>query len=430
MSHESTEPGRGVVYKLPARLSDKLRSLQFDQFFQRYHGTSFSVRTADGWAWSSAAVRTPEFVATFRTREELDSVIGDAREATLGRIFLDGDLDIQGNIFALVSVAEYTLRHSDGLSSNLIQTIGRISFDFSKRLMPGRKPAAARSWHRSPCPLELPAEFFEPWLGSHLGHFCAHFRNPEEDFESAQRNAFARVCGWLTLDRGDRILDVGCGWGSLLLYSAEHHGADAQGIASGELQAETAMDRICQRGLEWKCGVSTRDLRTSPYSAEAFDKITDLGIFEQVSFSDLAKYLTCIRKMLAPGGLLLLHRMTRSRGSGPIIRSMHPDLLSEPLSKELEITELVNLELLNVETLQREYEETLRVWIARLRQNWISEIPRRFSREYRAWLLYLVEIATSLHTEEIQIHQILLRRPRGVNPDNDQDPGAAVWEET
>jgi cyclopropane-fatty-acyl-phospholipid synthase len=429
MSHESTEPGRGVVYKLPARLSDKLRSLQFDQFFQRYHGTSFSVRTADGWAWSSAALRPPEFVATFRTREELDSVIGDAREATLGRIFLDGDLDIQGNIFALVSVAEYTLRHSDGLSSNLIQTIGRISFDFSKRLIPGRKTTAAPNWHRSPCPLDLPAEFFEPWLGSRLGHFCAHFNNPEEDFESAQRNAYTRVCGWLALDRGDRILDVGCGWGSLLLYSAEHHGADAQGITSSEMQAATAMDRICRRGLEWKCAVSTRDLRTSPYSAEAFDKITDLGIFEQVSFFDLGKYLTCMRKMLAPGGLLLLHRMTRSRGSGPIIRSMHPDLLSEPLSKELEIAELVNLELLNVETLQREYEETLRVWIARLRQNWISEIARRFSREYRAWLLYLVEIATSLHTEEIQIHQILLRRPRRVSADNDRDSVAAVWEE-
>ncbi|HET6170338.1 MAG TPA: class I SAM-dependent methyltransferase [Terracidiphilus sp.] len=428
MSHESTEPGRGVVYKLPARLSDQLRSLQFDQFFHRYHGTSFSVRTADGWAWSSATVRTPEFVATFRTREELDAVIGDAREATLGRIFLDGDLDIQGNIFALVSVAEYTLRHSDGLSSNLIQMIGRISFDFSKRLIPGRKSIAAPNWHRSPCPLDLPAEFFEPWLGSSLGHFCAQFRNPEEDFESAQRNALARVCGWLALDRGDRILDVGCGWGSLLLYSAEHHGTDALGITSSGLQAETAMDRICRGGLEWKCAVSNRDLRASPYPAEAFDKITDLGIFEQVSSSDLGKYLGSLRKMLAPGGLLLLHRMTRSRGSGPILRSMHPDLLSEPLSKELETAEMVNLELLSVETLQQEYEETLRVWIARLRQNWISEISRRYSREYRAWLLYLVEIATSLYTEEIQIHQILLRRPRRPSAEKDLDPGVSAWE--
>ncbi len=430
MSHESTEPGRGVVYNLPARLSDKLRSLQFDQFFHHYRGSSFSVRTADGWSWRSATVRPPEFVATFRTREELDAVVGDAREATLGRIFLDGDLDIQGNIFALVSVAEYTLRHSDGLSNNLIQTIGRISFDFSKRLIPGRKATAVQNWHCVPCPLDLPAEFFEPWLGSGLGHFCALFRNPDEDFELAQRNALERACDWLALDRGDRLLDVGCGWGSLLLYAAEHYGADAQGITSSEMQMQTATDRISRGGLEWKCSVAIRDVRTSPFRAETFDKISDLGIFEQVSSSDLGKYLACMQKMLVPGGLLLLHRMTRSRGSGPIIRSMHPDLLSEPLSRELETAEMIGMELLNVEALKKDFEETLREWIARLRQNWTSEVTRRFSREYRAWLLYLVEIATSLHTEEIQIHRILLRRPRRTSRPEEREPSAAYWDQS
>ena len=366
MSHEITEPGRAVVYNLPSAFSDTLRTIQFDQFFSRYQGSAFCVRTLDGWSWSSSTLRNPEFVATFRTREALDAVVGDAKEATLSRIFLDGGLEIQGNIFVLLSAAEYTLRHSEGLSNSLIQTVGRISLDVSRRLIHGRKSSTRRNWQCAPCPLDLPVEFFEPWLGSRLGHFCAHFRDCDEDFTAAQQNALERACGLLELGGCDRFLDVGCGWGSLLLYAAERYGADSRGIASSGLQVQAAEDRICRSGLAWKCSVECRDLRTTPFQAQAFNKITHLGIFEQAPFTDLSQYLTCMRKMLVPGGLLLLDRMTRSRDCGPMARSIKPDLPSEPLSKELEIAECAGLELISADSLGDEYEQTLRVWIEHL----------------------------------------------------------------
>lgn len=418
MSHEIVEPGRATVYSLPTRCSDALRSMQFSQFFDRYRGTPFAVRTADGWYWSSSTRRPAEFTANFRTREVLDAVVGDMNDATLGRIFLDGGLDIQGNIFVLLSVAEYTLRHSEGLSTNLIQTIGRISLDVARRFIHGSKNEVRQNWQCAPCPLELPVEFFAPWLGSLLGHFCASFRASEEDFDSAQRNALERACNWLALDAGDRLLDVGCGWGSLLLYAAEHYGADVRGIASSNLQVEAAEDRICRSGLRWKCSVERRDLRTAPYRAEDFDRISHLGIFEQVPFTDLDKYLACMNNMLAPGGLLLLDRMTCSHDCGALARSMHPMLPVESLSKELELAEGAGLELLNVETLHAEYEQTLSIWIERLLDNWMRDIACSFTREYRAWLFYLVEVAASLRAEEIQVHRLLLRRPRRVFPRN------------
>lgn len=411
MSHEIVEPGRAVVYNLPAAFSDTLRTLQFDQFFSQYAGSPFAVRTLDGWSWSSSTQRPPEFLATFRTREALDAVIGDANEATLSRIFLDGGLEIQGNIFILLSAAEYTLRHSDGLSNNLIQTVGRISLDVSKRLIHGRKSPASRNWHCTPCPLDLPVEFFEPWLGSCLGHFCAQFRDSDEDFDAAQRNALERACGMLELGGRDRLLDVGCGWGSLLLYAAEHFGADSRGIASSGLQVQVAEDRICRRGLAWKCSVEARDLRTSPFDTGAFDKITHLGLFEQAPFTALGKYLACMQKMLAPGGLLLLDRMTRARDCGAIARSIQPGLPSEPLSKELDLAESAGFELISAESLREEYEQTLRVWIDHLLRTWMRQGARPFGRGYRAWLLYLVEMAASLRAEELQVHRILLRRP-------------------
>lgn len=412
MSHEIVEPGRAVVYNLPAAFSDTLRTLQFDQFFSQFAGSAFAVRTLDGWSWSSSSLRPAEFVATFRTREILDAVIGDANDATLSRIFLDGGLEIQGNIFVLLSAAEYTLRHSEGLSNNLIQTVGRISLDVSRRLIHGRKNATSRNWQSTPCPLDLPVEFFEPWLGPYLGHFCAHFRDCEEDFEAAQRNALERACGMLELDGRDRLLDVGCGWGSLLLYAAQHFGVDSRGIASSGLQVEVAEERICRSGLAWKCSVEARDLRIRPFQARAFNKITHLGIFEQAPFADLGKYLGCMQKMLVPGGLLLLDRMTRARDCGAIARSIQPGLPSEPLSKELELAESSGFELISAESLRDEYEQTLQVWIEHLLRHWMREGARHFGRGYRAWLLYLVEVAASLRAEELQVHRILLRRPR------------------
>ncbi len=412
MSHEILEPGRAVVYNLPSAFSDKLRTLQFERFFSQYSGSAFCVRTLDGWSWSSSTLRSPEFVATFRTREILDAIIGEANDAKLSRIFLDGGLDIQGNIFVLLSAAEYTLRHSEGLSTNLIQTVGRISLDVSRRFIHPRKGTASRNWHRAPCPLDLPVDFFEPWLGSCLGHFCAHFGDCHENFEEAQRNALERACGTLDLRGCDRLLDVGCGWGSLLIYAAKHYGADSRGIAASGLQVQAVEDRIGRSGLAWKCSVEWRDLRTAPFGAEAFNKITHLGIFEQAAFNSLAEYLACMQKMLVPGGLLLLDRLTRARDCGAIARSIQPGLPSEPLWRELEIAECAGFELLGAETLRDQYEQTLRIWIEHLLRNRMRESTRPFSRGYRAWLLYLVEVTASLRAEELQVHRVLLRRPR------------------
>ena len=421
MSHEALEPGRSTVYKVPARPSDALRSLEFTAFFRDYRGTVFSVRTLDGWSWSSAALRAPAFVATFRSRDRLDAVIGDATEATLGRIFLDGDLDLQGDLFALLAVAEYTLRHSEGLSGSLIQTLGRFSAEFSRRLRPGRRHSAVSSWHCIPCPTDLPVQFFESWLGSLLAHSCALFREPGEDFLSAQRNALERACAFLALDRGDRLLDVACGWGSLLLYAAQSRQADVQGIASTERQAEVAADRIGRNGLERRCSVEHRDLRAAPYRAECFDKIADIGIFEQVKPSGLGGYLASMQNLLVPGGLLLLHRMTSARhAAAPALRSLDPDLAFQPLSAEIANAESAGLDVIAVESLALEYEQTLRIWIDRLRQAWLRDVLRDLSsdmsaaldRGRRAWLLYLVETATNLQAGDLQVHRILLRRPQ------------------
>lgn len=417
MSHESFEPGRAVIYNLPTLFSDSLRSLEFSQFFRDLRGPRFAVRTADGWSWPSPAPSAPEFVAQFRSRAELDAVIGGGSEAALARTFLNGGFEVQGNTFAVLSVAEYALLHSEGLSSSLVRTLGRVTAEFSRRLLRVRGNATPRNWLRTPCPLDLPIEFFQPWLGPLLCHSCACFGSCREDFETAQRHALERVCAGLDLCSTDRLLDVGCGWGGLLIHAAQLHDADAQGIVSHPAQAAIARQRILQSGLHRGCHVADRDLRTAPYPEASFDKIASLGIFEQVASGDLGKYLACLQRMLIPGGLLVFDRLTPSRDSGIHLHSLpaglSPGPSSELLSKDIAVAESNGWELLNVESIARDYEESLRVWIDSLRRSWICQPPPPFDHGYRAWLLYLVEIATGLHTGELQVHRMLLRRPCG-----------------
>lgn len=413
MSHEHSEFGPVVTYTVPLRPSDVLRRMHFDAFFQSYVGSPFAVRTLDGWSWSSSAYHPPKFVATFRTTQLLDTVISNATETTLGHIFLDGNLDIEGDIFAVLSVAQFTMRHSEGLNGNLIQAISRFCVEIHRRLKPSTKNPGAPNWHCCPCPVDLPVRFFESWLGPLLGHSCAAIESPDQEFQTAQIAGLDRTCESLNLERGDRLLDVGCGWGTLLLHSAARFGIEAQGIAASGVQAEIADTRIDDRGLHSHCRVDCRDLRTAPLPPEHFDKIADIGVFEQVKSADLGEYLDSMRQMLSPGGLLLLHRITRSRSSSAAtICSLEPDLVFDSLGREIDVAESTGLHLVKLESLQSEYELTLRVWIDRLRRNWTTQAESSFDRAQRAWLLYLIETAAYLQMGDLQVHRVILRRAK------------------
>jgi cyclopropane-fatty-acyl-phospholipid synthase len=404
---------------MPDLPSDRFRALQFSEFFDAWRGPAFAVRTLDGWSWSSAGFREAAFVVTFRSRACLDAILHDGAEAALGRTFVDGNLEIQGDISALLSAAEYTLRHSEGLSGGLIRTIRRIALEMARWLTPGRGFRPTSGWHCAACPLDLPAQFFETWLGEELVHSCAVFRTEGEGFEAAQRNSLERTCARLELERDDRLLDLGCGWGTLSIYAAQEHGATAQGIASSTAQAESAAERIARSGAGWRCSVECRDLSRRPFRDESFDKAADVGIFEQVPAADLGRYFGRVSAMLVPGGMFLVHRLTRSAEAAADAGAIHTNLKPEPVSRELDAAEAAGMEIVSLESLEAEYRRTLRIWIRQLRQ---APHPIETHRAHRAWMLYLIATEAALETGHLQVHSMRLRRSSRRRAGSARDP--------
>ena len=415
MSHEMLGAEGRLVYTMPALPSDVLRHREFQQFFRDYQGSSFSVQTRDGWSWSSSSARNPACTATFSSRTELDAVINDSTEDSLSRMFLEGKLDVQGELVVLLSVAEYVLRHSNGLSRSLIGTISRASLDWMRGLRSNHRNSSLASSRFNTCLSGLPVDFFQPWLGPLLGHFCARFGDPRESLEDAQQHALEQVCFALKLDRDERFLDMSCGWGSVLIYAVSEHGVRGQGIAFSEQQAATVTERLRQRNLNRKCAVECRTSIGPVDMGRTFEKIVDIGLFDQVAHFSCRSYLEYASNVLVPGGMLLMHKTTRrpgaSRKEGEIPHLESAGLGGLPLlSSELQIAEASGYQILSVEDLSEDYWRTLHHWIERLRC-YAAPVAETANRQFRSWLFCLLETAAKLDIGEVQFDQILLRRP-------------------
>ena len=414
MSHETIGGEGRCIYTMPALPSDVLRYREFQHFFKEYRGASFSVQTKDGWSWSSRSAHRPEFTATFSSRAELDALINDSTEDSLSRMFLEGKLDIQGDLVVVLSVAEYVLRHSSGLSRSLIGTISRATRDWLRGLRNNHRSSSSTALRFSACLSTLPVEFFQPWLGPSLGHFCAQFHNSKESLQDAQQHALEHVCSALKLDECDQLLDMSCGWGTVLIHAVSEYGVRGRGWAFSEQQAATIRKRLRQRNLHWNCVVECRTSAQPAATRQGFDKIIDIGLFDHVAHFSFGSYLESASHTLNPGGMLLMHTTTRRPGAGCKARELphlEPDGFGPLplLSTELQIAESSGYQILMVEDLSEHYQRTLHHWIEQL-QCYAAPLAKAANREFRSWLFYLLDSAAKLDVGEVQLEQILLRR--------------------
>ena len=391
------------------------RAAALARVFRDYHGPAFSIRLWDGWQWSSSDDERPRCTISIATPDALTTLIARPNEVTLGEAYIHGDLDVEGDIFSVFEVAEHLFNRTKGLKQRTLERLGSAAYGLGQRLKHGAVNSKRRDRLSIAYHYDLPAEFFEPWLGPTMVYSCAYFRNPGDSLEAAQTRKLDLICRKLGLQPGERFLDIGCGWGSLLLHAAKRWQVRAEGITLSEQQAEVGRRRIAQSGVEDCCSVGLMDYRDLK-GTETYDKIASVGMFEHVGRRNLPRYFGIVKRLLRPGGLFLNHGIARSatlpiRDSSFIRRYVFPDGRLVSISETIAAAESQGFEIRDVENLREHYELTLRKWVDGLEKNADALIQRVSRLKYRIWLLYAAGCAAAFQRGDLAVHQVLMSRP-------------------
>lgn len=405
---------------MPAFLEHSRRTKILNSLFADFHGVPFAVRSFDGWRWQSSQAEPPQCTLVFNSVEAWHTLLKFPTQRTLGEAFINGEIDVEGDLFSVFPIGRYAMERHGIPGYSLLHSLWSGSADLARFLRHGLRHSKARDRASISYHYDLPIDFYRPWLGPTLAYSCAYFRDPSESLESAQTNKLELICRKLGLTAKDRFLDIGCGWGSLVLHAASQYGADAYGITLSKEQAAIAASRISHAHLEDKCTVELRDYREMQKLPTHFDKIASVGMFEHVGMKNLRDYFTIAMKMLAPNGTFLNHGIARSATSQPandsfIDRYVFPDGELIPLGQVLEVAESVGFEVRDVDNLRAHYERTLRLWVENLQANARTVLKYVSERTYRIWLLYMAGSSDAFRVGNIELYQVLLGRRPG-NP--------------
>ncbi|MFC1527060.1 class I SAM-dependent methyltransferase [Candidatus Latescibacterota bacterium] len=259
--------------------------------------------------------------------------------------------------------------------------------------------------------------FYSLWLDRRMLYSCALFRSEDEGLDTAQERKLDYICRKLRLTAGERLLDIGCGWGALIIHAAQRYGVEARGITLSQPQAEMAGERIHAAGLADRCQVEVVDYRDLD-RPERFHKLVSVGMVEHVGREQLGEYFRAAYTLLKPGGVFLNHgiadlptRPPKTAG-GFIDTYIFPDGDLPPIPQILAAAEDSYFEPRDVESLREHYALTLRHWVRRLEARRDEAIREVGERRYRTWRLYLSGCAHWFACGHVGVYQALFVKPR------------------
>jgi cyclopropane-fatty-acyl-phospholipid synthase len=249
---------------------------------------------------------------------------------------------------------------------------------------------------------------------------CAVWASPDTGLDAAQAAKLDLACRKLGLAPGSRLLDVGCGWGSMAIHAAQHYGATVVGITLSEEQARMARKRVAEAGLTDRVDIRVQDYRA--VDDGTFDAISSIGMAEHVGREEMPRYVAQLASLLRPGGRLLNHAIAWNAGETAwdpdtfIARYVFPDGELLGLGETVGLLEAGGLEVLDVEALRRHYALTLRAWVGRLEENWDAAVALTTEGRARVWRLYMAASALTFESGNMGVNQVLVRKPGGEEP--------------
>lgn len=370
----------------------------------RQHGLPVAVELWNGKALRLGAV--PRIWVKVRNSHAL-TALARPTLGKLARSYVRQDIDLEGSTRDIISLGE-TLCNAGGC----VDRKGGMALNWWRH----SRPADSRniSFH-----YDVSNDFYALWLDQRRVYSCAYFRQPDDSLEAAQEYKLEHICRKLDLTAGERFLDIGCGWGGLILWAARHYGVHATGITLSRSQYDYVQAQILAQGLGNLCRVHLLDYRDVP-EAEPFDKIASVGMFEHVGRKNLLHYFDKIYRLLKPGGLVLNHGITLAGLDNDGLGSGISEFIEEfvfpggelmHLSRVIEAMARQRLECWDTECLRPHYAKTLWHWVNRLeaRQHEAKQLVGE--DRYRVWRIYMAGSAHAFERGWLSIFQILGAKP-------------------
>ena len=369
---------------------------------------------------STAGPPDPPATLVLRTPDALRRILTAPGELGLSRAYVAGDLDFEGDIFAVIDLRERmpSLRLSGRVLRGIARELGGwkairpVAPPPEEVRLHGRRHSLARDRAAVSYHYDVSNRFYEMVLGPSLTYSCAVFESPDTTLEHAQAAKHELVCRKLDLSPGDRLLDVGCGWGSLVMHAAEHHGVHAVGVTISQRQYEMAKKRVSDAGLSDRVEIRLQDYREvddGPY-----DAVSSIGMFEHVGEARLAEYFGRLKKLVRPGGRFLNHGISKGPSKSArlaprsfVNRYVFPDGELHEVGRVVSHIQEAGFEVRHVESLREHYALTLRHWVANLERNWDDAVAEVGTGRARVWRLYMAVSSVSFAAGGNQIYQVL-----------------------
>lgn len=394
---------------------------------------TFAVRLWNGEELPTGSAEVPRFTLALTHPGSLRHMLVPPGEMTLAEAYLGGDFDIEGDIFAAMDLTGQLESLSPGDWLKMARQVRSLpntdppeiyNSGRQRARLKGVRHSRARDQAAIAYHYDVGNDFYSLFLGHWMAYSCAYFTTHEADLDTAQAAKFEHICRKLRLKSGDRLLDIGCGWGGLLIYAAENYGVQALGITLSKPQVEYGQNWIQEAGLADYAQIEMRDYRDLAVK-EPFDKIVSVGMFEHVGRSKLHEYFGSVWHALKPGGLFINHGIATQGHQAPnwfertffqrgefTQRYVFPDGELVPISDALTFAEEVGFEVRDLESLREHYALTLRHWVHNLEAHHDQAVQYKDERTYRTWRMYLAASAHGFESGRINVFQALLSKNR------------------
>jgi len=377
--------------------------------------------------WDGSGIGPTDGAGTLRLRsaDALRRILWAPGELGVARAFVAGDITVEGDIFTLLRVLRDTSRRDRRMGMRALpaaieaaRRLGAIGAPLpppaeecrpSGRLHSPARDATVVSHH-----YDVGNAFYRLVLGPSMTYSCARFVTDQTSLEEAQAAKHELICRKLGLDLdrpgGSRLLDVGCGWGSMAIHAARHHQVSVTGIALSRAQVDEAKRRVVEAGLEGRVEIRLQDYRD--LRGERFDAISSIGMFEHVGSQRMVRYFETLRELLVPTGRLLNHAISKPGGSvlgrwSFVGRYVFPDGELADVAEVIRAMQRTGFEVRDVESLREHYSRTLHGWVANLEAHWDEAVGLVGLPRANIWRLYMAASALGFDDGGLSIHQVL-----------------------